>query len=403
MRRLSSIDAFFLATEDERTVANVSALTILERKRANGRRLTRHAVKSLFAQRLHLLPSLRWQLAEVPFGVAHPSWIDRPVDLDYHVREFALPAPGDDAALAEHVAGLAAEPMHRSRPLSEVDAVAAARPALSHLDDVATIRSLPGVSQIAGLFGRLSSGSRPDSAAMVAPRTAFNDRITPERGLALITLPVPEVLQLKEAHEATVNDIVVSLCAGALRTRVAGKAELPDERLRRNHAHPEGDRDVPAPPRTAAVTPPTRRRCRICRRHYDPTNEIHFMQQGETGHRGPERPGPDEVNVARVRLLIADALGQLSAEHRAVISRSYYLGWTTAQIADDLHIAEWFVKSRLHIALRALRRALERQPARCALKATDRQRMRALPAAACDADRQDAERHSPGASDIREG
>jgi RNA polymerase sigma-70 factor (ECF subfamily) len=72
------------------------------------------------------------------------------------------------------------------------------------------------------------------------------------------------------------------------------------------------------------------------------------MQRGETGRGGPEPADPDEVNAARLRLLIAAALGQLSAEHRAVISRSYYLGWTTAQIADDLHIAEWFVKARLH-------------------------------------------------------
>jgi RNA polymerase sigma-70 factor, ECF subfamily len=87
------------------------------------------------------------------------------------------------------------------------------------------------------------------------------------------------------------------------------------------------------------------------------------MQRAHTGRGGPERAGHDEVNVARVRLLIADALGQLSAEHRAVIGRSYYLGWTTAQISDDLHIAEGLVKSRLHFALRALRLALERQHA----------------------------------------
>jgi RNA polymerase sigma-70 factor (ECF subfamily) len=83
------------------------------------------------------------------------------------------------------------------------------------------------------------------------------------------------------------------------------------------------------------------------------------MQRGETGHGGPERANPDELNGAQVRLLIAGALGQLSAEHRALIARSYYLGRTTAQIADDLHIAEWFVKSRLHVALQALQRALE--------------------------------------------
>lgn len=86
------------------------------------------------------------------------------------------------------------------------------------------------------------------------------------------------------------------------------------------------------------------------------------MQRGQSGHGGPERHGPDEVNAARIRLVITDALAQLSAEHREVINRSYYLRWTTAQIAEDLHITEWFVKSRLHSALRALRLTLERQP-----------------------------------------
>jgi diacylglycerol O-acyltransferase / wax synthase len=267
MRRLTSLDAFFLATEDERTVANVSALAILERKRANGRRITPGAVKSLFAQRLHLLPPLRWQLAQVPFGVAHPSWVDGAVDLDFHVREFALAAPGDEAGLAEQVARLAAQPMDRSRPLWEayliqglsgdrvalliklhhaaVDGVSgaeilgalldesphgrevppspprraesvphplgmlvrgladlprqqlaafgAARPALTHLDKVTTIRSLPGIAEIASLAGRFaprkSTGSPlPDAPAMTAPRTAFNDRITPHRSLAFVTL-----------------------------------------------------------------------------------------------------------------------------------------------------------------------------------------------------------------------
>jgi RNA polymerase sigma-70 factor (ECF subfamily) len=52
-------------------------------------------------------------------------------------------------------------------------------------------------------------------------------------------------------------------------------------------------------------------------------------------------------------------LTQLSLEHRAVVRRSYYLGWTTAQIADDLQIPEGTVKSRLHYALRALRLTLQ--------------------------------------------
>jgi Sigma-70, region 4 len=65
------------------------------------------------------------------------------------------------------------------------------------------------------------------------------------------------------------------------------------------------------------------------------------------------------VNLAADRQLIGDALAQLSAEHRAVIRRSYYEARTTAQIADDLRIAEATVKSKLHYALRALRRAVQ--------------------------------------------
>jgi RNA polymerase sigma-70 factor (ECF subfamily) len=74
---------------------------------------------------------------------------------------------------------------------------------------------------------------------------------------------------------------------------------------------------------------------------------------------GPPDPvGPDEASGALNRALIGDAMAQLSVEHRAVVGRSYYRGWTTAQIAADLGIAEGTVKSRLHYALRALRRAL---------------------------------------------
>lgn len=73
----------------------------------------------------------------------------------------------------------------------------------------------------------------------------------------------------------------------------------------------------------------------------------------------PESAGPDEVNAALDRLLLGDALAQLSADHRAVIRRSYYLGRTTAQIAAELQIAEGTVKSRLHYAVRALRLSLQ--------------------------------------------
>ena len=66
----------------------------------------------------------------------------------------------------------------------------------------------------------------------------------------------------------------------------------------------------------------------------------------------PEQFAPDQVNTALDRLLLVEAMTQLSAEHQAVIERSYYRGWTTAQVAADLQIAEGTVRSRLHYACR---------------------------------------------------
>jgi RNA polymerase sigma-70 factor (ECF subfamily) len=67
----------------------------------------------------------------------------------------------------------------------------------------------------------------------------------------------------------------------------------------------------------------------------------------------------EDLNAPPDRSLIGDALARLSPQHRAVVRRSYYLGWTTARIADDLQIADDTVKSRLHHAVRALRLTLQ--------------------------------------------
>jgi RNA polymerase sigma-70 factor, ECF subfamily len=77
------------------------------------------------------------------------------------------------------------------------------------------------------------------------------------------------------------------------------------------------------------------------------------------GSGASEVPGPDEVDPVLDRTLVGDAMAQLSAEHRAVVRRAYYYGWTTTQIGVDLGIGEGTVKSLLHYALRALRQMLQ--------------------------------------------
>ncbi|QZA08389.1 hypothetical protein K3U94_03470 [Mycolicibacter heraklionensis] len=58
------------------------------------------------------------------------------------------------------------------------------------------------------------------------------------------------------------------------------------------------------------------------------------------------------------RAMVAAALAQLSSEHRALLRRAYYYGWSTEQIAVDLDIAEGSVKTQLHYALRTLQQTL---------------------------------------------
>jgi RNA polymerase sigma-70 factor, ECF subfamily len=61
------------------------------------------------------------------------------------------------------------------------------------------------------------------------------------------------------------------------------------------------------------------------------------------------------------RLPIIDALTHLSGEHRLMIHRAYYLGWTTAQIAAELKTTECIARGMLHCALHELRLTLLRR------------------------------------------
>lgn len=73
----------------------------------------------------------------------------------------------------------------------------------------------------------------------------------------------------------------------------------------------------------------------------------------------PERPVDDGVDGVLDRMLVADALGSLSREHRVVIVEAHYLGHSVREIAEREGIAEGTVKSRLHYGMRALRLALQ--------------------------------------------
>ena len=309
MRQLTSLDAQFLALESERQTGHVGGLALLDPSTAPGGKLDVGSLRALLEERLPHLPPFRWRLAEVPFGLDYPYWIDDPdFDLDYHVRELALPKPGSDAQLAQQVARIMSRPLDRKRPLWElyvihglksgltgmlskihhavVDGISGAEimgllldlqpegrempppPPREH-DDVPDgselvarallglpryplrmLRALPSavpniedtpfatlpgagvVGDVAGLVQRvLGDGDAPARGALKAPRTSFNARVTPHRRFAFGQMSLEEVKDVKNAYGCTVNDVVVAICAGAVRRWLLAHDELPEEPL----------------------------------------------------------------------------------------------------------------------------------------------------------------------------
>jgi DNA-directed RNA polymerase specialized sigma24 family protein len=123
------------------------------------------------------------------------------------------------------------------------------------------------------------------------------------------------------------------------------------------YAPPRGDHGKPWTDQRASYQCPAHHRSRTARHGFQSGSTVieqapSAQQLGAVGRlNSGSSPGTDQ----QLRSLIADAMRQLPFEHRAVIYRAYYQGWTTARIADDLKITEASVKSRLHDGLHALR------------------------------------------------
>ena len=101
MRQLTGLDTSFLRLETRSTYGHVSGLTVYDPSTTATGELTLEDMKQLLSSRLHMLPPFRWRLAEVPFKLDDPYWIEAPeFDIDFHLREIALAPPGDDHQLA---------------------------------------------------------------------------------------------------------------------------------------------------------------------------------------------------------------------------------------------------------------------------------------------------------------
>jgi diacylglycerol O-acyltransferase len=120
MQQLTGLDAAFLALETRTSTGHVGGVCILDPSGAP-QPLDLQRLTDLMSQRLPLVPVMRRRLHGVPLGLDQPYWIDdADFDIEYHIRELALPSPGSDAQLQEQVARLHSRSLDRSRPLWEM-------------------------------------------------------------------------------------------------------------------------------------------------------------------------------------------------------------------------------------------------------------------------------------------
>ena len=306
MQRLAGSDAGFLFIESESQTSTCVDLAVLAAPADGEAPLTLDGLRRHLAERLPLVPSLRWRLERIPFGVNHPVWIEDPdFDLDYHVRHATIAEPGTAADLDASVAAVLPELLDLRHPgwqVVLVDGLADGRQALvfkfhhALADGAALISILDGLlgddpapppptvavpvpappRRSALFFAGLAANLRAWLALPVmlwrtimrfraveqrrkaspiptpkpmndAPASVLNPGPTPDRVYGRTRLPLAEVQQVKRAAGTTLSDVLLAIVAGALRNDLLARADLPDKPLVVNV--PVADDDPGAGPR----------------------------------------------------------------------------------------------------------------------------------------------------------
>ena len=288
MKFLSGLDGVFLHLETPAIPMHVGSLSLLEPP--PGRRGSfAGKVRRLYGRRLPLAPVLSRRLHEFPLGMANPVWVQAPaVDLDYHIRHVTLPAPGTWAQLEECVGALHSTPLDRSHPLWTgyvIEGLRDGRIAFYTNIHHAVVDGQAGVELMRALFDLSPRARRPASAkahgaaeepgagtliaqalqhdiaeywrlvrdlpamaralrpragrkagiatggAGLGPRTPLNVAIDGRRGFATASVPFADAHAIAAAHGATVNDVVLATCAGALRRYLGRHGGVPPEPL----------------------------------------------------------------------------------------------------------------------------------------------------------------------------
>ncbi|MDQ1697268.1 MAG: diacylglycerol O-acyltransferase / wax synthase [Frankiaceae bacterium] len=292
MRQLSGVDSLHVL--EETATQHMHTIKIAIVAPGPDGPLSFPTVRDWAGETLARIPPLRWRVHRIPFGLGRPVFVDAgPFDIDAHLRAEHLTAPGSDEQLDDLVARVASVQLDRSRPLWEltvVDGLSDGRVALvfklhhSIMDGQASVRffevafdsavglpygpapavgepvptrselvrfavtsqlklyaKLPHVARrtvasVRGNIARKKAGAPPVVNPMSGPSTRFNRLPLADRVYADVTVPFDDIKALKDATGATVNEVFVTVCGGAIRRYLLSHDEEPDRCL--NCAHP---------------------------------------------------------------------------------------------------------------------------------------------------------------------
>jgi len=284
--RLSTLDASFLAVEGPSAPMHVGWVAVLDPPEDG----SRPAFPELFehiARQLRRAPRYRQRLAGVPLGLHEPIWVD---DADFDAAAHLLRAEGEDLTeivdtilssplerdrplweiwIADGLpeGGLAlVGKMHHcmvdgmavaelGKLLFDSDASGGEGPEedagwspapvpsrgerlVRGLADrvgdgaalaLAPLRLATSPSRLRGLPGSVVRGARMTAHTLLppAPSSVFNRAGSPQRHHVRVTRSVDDLRVLRRRFDVTPNDVVLAVCAGALRSFAKRRGEAP--------------------------------------------------------------------------------------------------------------------------------------------------------------------------------
>jgi diacylglycerol O-acyltransferase len=173
MRHLSGVDASFLHLETPEMPMHVGSLNIFDLPEGYTGDFYED-VKAHIAGRMHLAEVFEHKLAQIPFELSNPVWVDdSDIDIDYHIRRVVLSKPGTFKQLEQLVGRLHSSLLDRSRPLWEfyvIEGLQSGQPAIYAKVHHAAVDGQAGVALAKAIYD-LTPEPRPIKAPRARNRS----------------------------------------------------------------------------------------------------------------------------------------------------------------------------------------------------------------------------------------